>query len=95
MVAASILADMAVERVNEFAPVFAPDRSILKKQLFVNLGTTLGNFVLPIPRRCTHMGCPLKWNPAEHTWDCACHGSRFDGRGRVIDNPAMRETHVD
>lgn len=38
--------------------------------------------------RCPHMGCELTWNPDEKSWDCPCHGSRFDVDGRVLDNPA-------
>lgn len=39
--------------------------------------------------RCPHLGCQLVWNPEERTWDCPCHGSRFDWDGNLIDNPAQ------
>lgn len=39
--------------------------------------------------RCPHLGCQLEWNQAEKSWDCPCHGSRFDIRGQLIDNPAQ------
>lgn len=38
---------------------------------------------------CRHLGCQLEWNPDERSWDCPCHGSRFDCRGKLISGPAQ------
>ncbi len=38
--------------------------------------------------RCSHMGCRMEWNPDEDSWDCPCHGSRFDREGGLLDEPA-------
>ncbi|NCC08767.1 MAG: FAD-dependent oxidoreductase [Clostridia bacterium] len=94
MVAAEILADLVQSRHNEFAAAFAPNRSILTGQLFANMGTTLLNFVTPTTKRCSHLGCALKWNSLEHSWDCPCHGSRFEADGKLIDSPAMKDSRV-
>ncbi len=42
-----------------------------------------------ISTRCPHLGCQLEWNPDEHSWDCPCHGSRFDYQGRLLTGPAQ------
>jgi Rieske Fe-S protein len=39
--------------------------------------------------RCTHLGCLLRFNSAETSWDCPCHGSRFDVDGDVLEGPAV------
>ena len=44
--------------------------------------------------RCTHLGCLLRFNAAERSWDCPCHGSRFDVDGDVLEGPATRSLEV-
>lgn len=95
MVAAQLLTDLVQGKENPYVRVFSPSRSILRPQLFVNAGEALMNLLTPTAKRCTHMGCALKWNPAEHTWDCPCHGSRFEETGKIIDNPATKQLNLD
>ncbi len=88
MVSASILTDMILEKENPYAPVFRPSRNMLKPQLFINGFESITNLLTISSKRCPHMGCALHWNKAEHSWDCPCHGSRFDRFGKLLDNPA-------
>lgn len=88
MAAAMLLSDMVQGRAPAWADVFSPSRSILRPQLAVNAFEATVNLLTPTPKRCPHMGCALKWNRQEHTWDCPCHGSRFTEGGRLLDNPA-------
>ena len=45
--------------------------------------------VYPVDIKCPHLGCQLEWNPEEKSWDCPCHGSRFDCHGELISGPAQ------
>ena len=88
MAAASVLTDLILEKENPYAQVFNPSRNMIKPQLFVNGVTAVKNLLTVSEKRCPHLGCALKWNKTEHSWDCPCHGSRFDGFGKLLDNPA-------
>lgn len=88
MVAAKILTDMVSGVYSQYAEVFNPSRNMFSGQLFANLGITLADFIIPTTKRCPHLGCALKHNKSEHSWDCLCHGSRFEENGDLIDNPA-------
>ena len=94
MVASMILSDLVQGKPNEYAQVFSPSRSILRPQLAVNaLESTFGLLTPTVPR-CPHLGCALKYNKAEHSWDCPCHGSRFTESGEVINNPATDDKRM-
>ena len=88
MVSAMIISDMLCGEKNGYADIFSPSRRILHPQLALNAAESVTNLVLPSRKRCPHLGCALKWNKAEHSWDCPCHGSRFAENGKVLDNPA-------
>lgn len=88
MLAAMLLCDRITGKWNEYDELFSPSRSMLKPQLFLNGLEAVSNLLTFSKKRCPHLGCALKWNAAERSWDCPCHGSRFSEDGIVLDNPA-------
>ncbi len=88
MVGADILCDLVQGRQNPYAAVFSPTRSALHPRLALNALESAIGLLTPTAPRCPHLGCALKYNRAEHSWDCPCHGSRFTEDGELIDNPA-------
>lgn len=88
MAAALLLRDLILEKGNPYAELFSPMRTIFRPQLAVNAAEAVVNLLAPTKPRCPHMGCALKWNRAEQTWDCPCHGSRFSQTGSVLNSPA-------
>ncbi len=90
MVSAKLLSDLISGKDNEYFEIFKTDRSILTPQLFINGFEAITNILNPFGKRCTHLGCSLNWNKAEHSWDCPCHGSRFSEKGEILENPANK-----
>ncbi len=100
MAAAHILTALITEQRSAQAGVFSPQRGLTGravKELGIHSLYTIKGLVkhlLPagqgrIVPNCPHMGCRLEWNPEEGTYDCPCHGSRFDESGKLIDGPAQ------
>ena len=90
MVSAHLLSDLVMGRKNKYEEIFSPGRSILRPQLMVNAFESAVNLLTPTAPRCQHLGCALKYNSYEHSWDCPCHGSRFAEDGELLDNPATK-----
>ena len=88
MVAAELLRDLILGKENPYAELFSPSRNMVCRQLFANAASAAFNLLTPTVPRCPHLGCALKYNRAEHTWDCPCHGSRFSKDGKLLDGPA-------
>ena len=88
MVAAMLLRDQILGKENPFEEVFSPRRSCLHPQLAVNALESVKNLLSFRTPRCPHLGCALKWNPQERSWDCPCHGSRFSEERKRLNGPA-------
>lgn len=88
MVAGRCLTQQLTGKGQAYGGLFDPSRSMLHPQLAINAAEAVFSLLTPTAPRCPHMGCALKWNRQEQSWDCPCHGSRFTGEGELIDNPA-------
>ncbi len=102
MVSARILTAMISGRDCPEADIFSPQRHFTAraaKGLVVHGAYTvkgLAKHLLPsgnkeIIPNCPHMGCRLERNPEEESYDCPCHGSRFDREGHLMDGPAQTD----
>ena len=89
MLASRLLADALLDRASPWRGLFAPNRSLLRSQIFANGAEAVVGMLRLRKPRCPHMGCALQWNPHEHSWDCSCHGSRFTEQGKRLENPAV------
>lgn len=96
MIAAMILRDELCGGKNPYEKLFRPQRLNVRAgigNLLVDIGVSTKGLVKGVfyRPRCSHMGCELQWNPEEKSWDCPCHGSRFDEEGKLLDNPSKRD----
>lgn len=94
MVASEILCDLVEGKKNDLADVFSPRRSMLHIKLFGNIFSAVINLLTPTVPRCTHLGCALKYNEQEQTYECPCHGSRYSKNGEILDNPTTKDKKI-
>jgi len=90
MAAALLLRGLVLGDPPDWGGVFAPTRAPRLAGLLAQSGASALGFLTPTMRRCTHMGCGLRHNPQEGTYDCPCHGSRFSHEGHILDGPAAK-----
>jgi len=89
MLAAILLCDEIVGHPNPYAPLFTPTRPLPPLRFLRETGAVLRHYVRPTVPRCPHLGCALRYNKQEHSWDCPCHGSRFAPEGTWLNGPAV------
>lgn len=90
MVAATLLTDLILEHPNPAVAIFSPARLPALLPLAANIGSSAVGMLTPTIHRCTHLGCGLHYNRREHSWDCPCHGSRYDKNGHILNGPAKK-----
>ena len=99
MVSAHLLTDLICQRTSPYEALYSPRRLPVLSALprladhMVQSSKGLIKGLSPKIMRCPHMGCKLSWNGAESTWDCPCHGSRFDSSGKLITGPSQTSCH--
>jgi len=89
MLSAMILTDLIGGKENPYADFFSPSRSMPPLRFLREVGAVARHYLRPTVPRCPHLGCALRYNKQEHSWDCPCHGSRFAPEGKVLDAPAV------
>ncbi len=85
---AHILRDLTAGRPNPYAAAFDPARPMPARAAAGNAASAAADLLPLTAPRCPHLGCALRYNPQEDTWDCPCHGSRFGRDGALLDGPA-------
>ncbi len=91
MLSSMVLKDLIEKNDSEYKQLFSPQRKYLLKPFFKQLKTALTHILNFNGKKCSHMGCKLNYNELDKTYECMCHGSRFDQNGKVKNEPAKKD----
>ncbi|MGA6925241.1 MAG: FAD-dependent oxidoreductase [Desulfosarcina sp.] len=95
MIAAKLLTDQIGGRENPWSDLFSPSRTSEALKAMIEQTKSAIKHMMKFGTRCPHMGCALVQNQNDNTFDCPCHGSRFDAQGEVLWGPAVKKAKVD
>lgn len=100
--AGKIMSDIILKKDNKYINIFSLGRKNMKNifsytsNTYKNIdGFIKGYIKSSSPYICPHLGCKLIYNELENTYDCPCHGSRFNKDGKCISGPSNKDIHVD
>ena len=90
MICATVISEMIINGISKYEKLLSPSRKIKKFNLLINSLHTTKYLLSPKLKRCSHLGCALKYNKNDQTFECPCHGTRYDKNGEVIDGPGIK-----
>ena len=90
--AGSIISDLILNKQNKYLKLFNPNRSLINlKDISKTISGYIKGLIKGTKYKCPHIGCHLIYNEIENTYDCPCHGSRFDKHGKCIASPSKKD----
>ena len=98
--AGTIIKDIILNKENKYIELFNPNRinkNIITKSItntYKNIDSYIKSYKEKPKIKCPHMGCNLIYNDIENTWDCPCHGSRFNEHGICISAPSNKNINI-
>ena len=94
MISAHLITDLINGKDNKFKELFSPQRKMILKPLLKNIGSAAKGLVSFKRPRCKHLGCALNYNSLDQTYECPCHGSKYDKDGNIIDTPTQKKIEI-